>query len=198
MPLFKRIWAWFRKRFRKTGEGDSGKLIVPNDVFFLWVLSRLESEPAIPVKGYSMLPFIRGGKDLVVLEPIKQPLSVDDIVLFHVGPVEGGRYVMHRIIGIEGDMLHIMGDGVPKNQEHVTRDCVLARAKTILRNGSGRVNTFDYKVLPAGVRPVDPYSPGQLRLVHFWQGIRPLRRYILFVYRHLPWNRSWIKENVTI
>ena len=49
------------------------------------------------------------------------------------------------------------------------------------------------RILRDGTRPVDPYSPGELRKVHLWQRIRPLRRYLLFVYRHLPWNRRWIK-----
>lgn len=172
------------------------RLVVPNDLFFSWVLSHLDKEPAIPVKGFSMLPFIRGGRDLVVLEEVKDGgWKVDDIVLFHMGPEDGGRYIMHRILRIDGDRVEIMGDGVPRNRERVTRGCLLARAKRILRNGAKKVDTFDYRVLPAGVRAVDPYSPWELRKVHLWQRLRPIRRYILFVYRHLPWNRSWLKEN---
>ncbi len=158
------------------------KMIIDNDTFFADVLRLLEEgkQVTIPVKGFSMLPFIRGGKDLVVLEKAGEILRVDDIVLFHVGPREGGRYVMHRILSFDGEVVDIMGDGVPKNHEHVRRDQILAKAVAILRRGR---------------RAVDPYSPAQLRLVHFWQWLRPLRRYILFIYRHLPWNRRWIKEN---
>ena len=158
------------------------KMIVDNDTFFADVLQMLDQgkRVTIPVKGYSMLPFIRGGKDLVVLEKADADLRADDIVLFHIGPLAGGRYVMHRILSIDGDAVDIMGDGVPKNNEHVHRNQIYAKAVEILRGGK---------------RPVDPYAPGQLRLVHFWQWLRPIRRYILFIYRHLPWNRSWIKEN---
>lgn len=158
------------------------KMIINNDTFFADVIQVLEQgkRVTIPVKGFSMLPFIRGSKDLVVLEKSDGNVKADDIVLFHMGPMDGGRYVMHRIISVDGDKVDIMGDGVPKNHEHVRRSQILAKAVTILRSGK---------------RPVDPYSPGQLRLVHFWQWLRPVRRYILFVYRHLPWNRSWIKEN---
>ena len=161
------------------------KMIIDNDTFFADVLRVLEEgkQVTIPVKGYSMLPFIRGGKDLVVLEKAGADLKADDIVLFHVGPRDGGRYVMHRILSIDGDAVDIMGDGVPEAHEHVRRSQILAKAVEILR---------------AGKRSVDPYAPGQLRLVHFWQCLRPVRRYILFIYRHLPWNRSWIKENVNI
>lgn len=127
-----------------------------------------------------MLPFIRGGKDLVILEKADGELKTDDIVLFHVGPSAGGRYVMHRVLSVDGNRLDIMGDGVPKNHERVLRDQVLARAVTILRDGK---------------RAVDPYAPGELRKVHLWQKLLPVRRYILFIYRHLPWNRKWIKKN---
>ena len=160
-------------------------MIIDNDTFFADVLRVLEEgkQVTIPVKGFSMLPFIRGGKDLVVLEKAGPDLKADDIVLFHLGPQEGGRYVMHRILSIDGDAVDIMGDGVPTTHEHVRRSQILAKAVEILRGGK---------------RSVDPYTPGQLRLVHFWQWLRPVRRYILFVYRHLPWNRSWIKENMNI
>ncbi|MBR6858639.1 MAG: S24/S26 family peptidase [Bacteroidales bacterium] len=161
------------------------KMVIDNDAFFADVLTVLDQgkRVTIPVKGYSMLPFIRGGKDLVVLEKAGDVLKADDIVLFHIGPADGGRYVMHRILSIDGDKVDIMGDGVPYNHEHVRRSQILAKAVEIIR---------------AGKRPVDPYAPGQLRLVHFWQRLRPVRRYILYIYRHLPWNRSWIKENVNI
>ena len=161
------------------------KMIIDNDSFFAGVLPLLDQgkRVTIPVKGFSMLPFIRGTKDLVVLEKAGDALKADDIVLFHMGPQEGGRYVMHRILSIDGDAVDIMGDGVVKNHEHVRRDQITAKAVEILRGGKRRV---------------DPYSPGQLRLVHIWQWLRPVRRYILFIYRHLPWNQSWIKENRNI
>ena len=161
-------------------------MIIDNDTFFADVLGVLEQgkRVTIPVKGFSMLPFIRGGKDLVVLEKADRDLlKADDIVLFHIGTQGGGRYVMHRILAVDGDQVDIMGDGVPYNHEHVLRNQILARAVEIIRGGK---------------RSVDPYSRRQLRLVHFWQWLRPVRRYILFIYRHLPWNRGWLKENIAI
>ncbi|MBR1706854.1 MAG: S24/S26 family peptidase [Bacteroidales bacterium] len=155
------------------------KMVINNDEFFSHVLELLEKgrQVTIPVKGYSMLPFIRGGKDLVVLEQ-PGPLRVDDIVLFHVGPAEGGRYIMHRILAIDGDKVDIMGDGVPYNHEHVRTGQICGKAVRILRNG---------------MEPVDPYCARELCKVHLWQRIRPVRRYLLFIYRHLPWNRHWLE-----
>ena len=69
------------------------KMVVDNDLFFSDVLQVLEQgrRVTIPVKGFSMLPFIRGTKDLVILEKAGEDLKADDIVLFHVGPADGGR-----------------------------------------------------------------------------------------------------------
>ena len=154
------------------------KMVVQNDEFFSQVLARLEDghTATIPVKGFSMLPFIRGGKDLVVLEKADGELKKDDIVLFFIH----GKYIMHRVLRTDGHHFDIQGDGVWLGHEYPSREQILAKATKILR---------------AGRKEVDPYSPKQLRLVHAWQRLGRLRRYILFIYRHLPWNRDWVKEN---
>lgn len=154
------------------------KMVVHNDEFFARVLESLDKglTATIPVKGYSMLPFIRGGKDLVVLEKATGDIRRDDIVLFRIGD----RYIMHRVLKAQEGNYDIQGDGVWLGHEHPTRNQILAKATTIIR---------------AGKTPVDPYSKKQLKRVHAWQRLGKLRRYILFIYRHLPWNREWIKEN---
>ena len=151
---------------------------MPNDEFFSQVLSRLEEghSATIPVKGFSMLPFIRGGKDLVVLEKATGDIVKDDIVLFRLG----GRYIMHRVLTVEGGKFDIQGDGVWLGHEHPGREDILAKAVTILRNGK---------------KPRDPYSPRELRKVHAWQRLGRTRRYLLFIYRHLPWNRFLYNED---
>ena len=88
-----------------------------------------------------------------------------------------GRYIMHRVIGRQGERYVIRGDGVPKNCEYPIREEILGKAVSIVRDG----------------QEVDPYSPKELRRVHLWQRLRPLRRYLLFAYWHFPWNRSWLK-----
>ena len=51
-----------------------------------------------PVNGRSMLPFIVGGRESVILE---KPLAIQvgDVVLAYV---ENCRYVIHRIVKIDG------------------------------------------------------------------------------------------------
>ena len=50
----------------------------------------------LPVNGNSMLPFIIGGKESVILQKPVEP-RVGDVVLAWV---KGGYYVVHRIIAI--------------------------------------------------------------------------------------------------
>ena len=153
------------------------KIIINNDQFFGKVTALLDEgkRVTIPVKGFSMLPFIRGERDLVELEKPQRPYAADDIVLFRCG----GRYVMHRIESVAGDKVTIMGDGVPYNKEHVTTGDICGVAMKILRDGK---------------RPVDPFSPRELRRVHLWRKLLPIRRYLLYAYRLMPWNFFWLRR----
>ncbi len=152
------------------------KMVIKNDPFFAEVVRMLGEgkRVRIPVKGYSMLPFIRGEKDEVWLEAPGEELKVDDIVLFHYK----GRYIMHRIIKISVEEgIVIRGDGVPETCEYPSREEICGKVTAIIRNG----------------KDCDPYASGELRRVHLWQRLRPIRRYLLFIYRHFPWNRRWLK-----
>ena len=145
------------------------KLVVHNDEFFAQVVAQLENgkRVTIPVKGVSMLPFIRGERDLVELTaPDRTQLKRDDIVLFRTH----GRWIMHRILKIENGVATIQGDGVWRGKEVVPVNQIHGKAVTILRKG---------------VSPRDPYRLGELRLVHAWQRLGGLRRYILAIYRRL-------------
>ena len=108
--------------------------------------------------GSSMLPFIRGGKDAVRLR--KNPsVAVGDIILVRLP----GRYVLHRLIRMEGNRLTLMGDGNIAGTESCTTDDVLGTVTAILR----------------GQKEI---KPGDGRL---WRRLLPVRRYILAIYRRL-------------
>ncbi len=151
------------------------RLVINNEEFFGKVIALLGEGKSvtIPVKGFSMLPFIRGERDLVELARPDRDYAVDDIVLFRYC----GRYVMHRIISVEGEKVTIMGDGVPENVERVTKGDICALAVKILRGGK---------------RAVDPYAPRQIRKARLWRRLLPMRGYLLAVYRRLPWNWFWL------
>lgn len=144
------------------------KLVIDNDLFFAEVLRMLREgrRVTIPVKGVSMLPFIRGGRDSVVLEPVEDAgtLAAGDIVLFRYG----GRYILHRILKIRDGIAEIRGDGAVSS-EHCPLQDICGRAVTILKKGSV---------------PVSPYGKGYRLKAALWNRL-PLRRYILAVFRRV-------------
>ena len=152
------------------------KIVISNEEMFSQVAGLLAQgkNVTIPVKGLSMLPFIVGERDLVVLEPYSS-WTINDIVLFQIH----GRWILHRIIGFDGDIAIIKGDGVLVNKERCPIPQLVGHVKTILRKGT---------------KEIDPYSKRSLRRLRFWNRLRPFRRYILFAYRHLPWMRKYFKD----
>ncbi len=160
------------------------KMVISNDILFEEVLRVLATgrNVQIPVKGVSMLPLIKGERDTVVLEPLspgsrnegRQP-EAGDIVLFRVG----GRFILHRILSLKDGIATIQGDGVPKNQERCRIEHIYGRVVTIIKPGG---------------RKVDPNTPFRLRLARIWH-LMPLKRYILAIYRRLPWN-YWIQKGL--
>lgn len=119
-----------------------------------------------PVKGYSMLPFIIGGRESVILQ---KPLTVrlGDVVLAWV---DDCRYVVHRVIGIEGERVILMGDGNIVGVEH----CLLSDVKALATH-----------VVDAKGRKHDLYAPWRQKASRLWWQMRPVRRYILAIYRRL-------------
>ena len=81
-----------------------------------------------PVKGRSMLPFIFGGRESVILQK-RDSLQRGQVVLAEVGP---DRYVVHRIIKVTKDRVTLMGDGNIRGTESCPPDKVLAIATHII------------------------------------------------------------------
>ena len=129
----------------------------------------------LPVKGFSMNPFIIGDRESVELVSPHQPLKVGDVVLAWVN---GTHYVVHRIIGIDGDKVTLMGDGNIAGVEHCTTDEVAAVA--------------EYVVAPNGKRRY-LYASGRMRFARLWGRLLPVRRWILAIYR-----RTLFKIHFTI
>lgn len=117
-----------------------------------------------PVKGRSMLPFIIGGRESVILQK-PGSLQRGQVVLAQVGP---DRYVVHRIIKVEPDRITLMGDGNICGTESCTPSNVLAIATHVV-DEKGKRRTLE--------------SKGQMFKARVWFRIRPLRRIILAVLR---------------
>ena len=119
-----------------------------------------------PVKGRSMLPFIFGGRESVILQK-PQDLQRGQVVLAEIAP---DRYVVHRIIKVETGLITLMGDGNISGTESCPPDKVLAIATHVVDEKGNR-------------RPL--YSKARNAKAKLWYYIRPLRRYILAALRRL-------------
>ena len=117
-----------------------------------------------PVKGRSMIPFIVGGRDSVILQKpgILEPGLV---VLAEISP---DHFVLHRIIDISPDGMKItlMGDGNVRGTETCTPSTVLARATHVV-DPEGRISPLE--------------SEDRLRRARLWRKLLPIRRYLLAI-----------------
>ena len=118
----------------------------------------------LPVAGRSMLPFIIGDRESVILA---KPENLRRGIIA-LAWVEQRRYVLHRIERIEGDKVTLMGDGNLQGVEH----CQL-----------GDIRALATHVLDSRGRRHDLYSPRRMRAVRLWLRLRPVRRYLLAIYR---------------
>lgn len=120
----------------------------------------------LPVNGTSMLPFIIGGRESVILQKPRQP-KIGDVVLAWV---EGCRYVVHRIIRVDGENVTLMGDGNLAGTEHCT---------------TGDLKAIATHVVSCDGKRHDLYCPWRQRASRLWWHLRPIRRYLLAIYRLL-------------
>lgn len=144
------------------------KVVLPNEVLIGEVAELLNAgrEVVMTPKGNSMLPFIRGDVDNVRLRK-PESLHVGDIALARFG----GRYVMHRIIAINGDTVTLMGDGNLQGTEKGSRSEVLGIVVEIITPSNRH------------------RRPGKGLL---WRKLLPVRRYLLKFYR--KWNKLFGKQ----
>lgn len=85
----------------------------------------------IEPRGVSMLPFLKEGRDSVrLVKPNRAPEKYD-IVLYRVR----NEYVLHRIIGFDGDNYIICGDNCRGWERGHGREDIIAVVDMIYRNG---------------------------------------------------------------
>lgn len=112
----------------------------------------------VPVKGFSMRPYLRDG-DTVYLDPLRQPVRKGDVVLFLR---ENGQYVLHRVLRCLPDGSYLMlGDS------QLTPEPVKACQ---LRATVSRVRCGEQELLPGSPRWWFYEKP--------WRWLAPVRRQI--------------------
>ena len=121
----------------------------------------------LPVNGNSMLPFIIGGKESVILHSPGGIVDVGDVVLAWV---DGNRYVVHRIIKLDYDRVTLMGDGNVAVTEHCRLNDIKARVT---------------HVVDAKDRTHYLYNRWRMLGAKVWYWLRPIRRYLLAIYRRV-------------
>lgn len=144
------------------------KLILPNEILMGEVERLLLQGTAVTImiKGNSMLPFIVGERDSVVLKPYGKP-QVGDIALAHL---DSGTYVLHRIIAIsDTGIVTLMGDGNIRGMEHCHSDRLCGKTVTVIRRG----------------RRYNPDSKLWITMWRIWRQMLPVRRYLLALYKRL-------------
>lgn len=136
--------------------------VVPNDILLAEVGRLLETGKKVELKtkGNSMLPFIVGDRDSVLLSK-HGSLKVGDIVLAEITP---GHYVLHRIFNLRGNSVELMGDGNIRGKEHCTAENILGTVDIILKENGRKI------------------VPGDGRI---WKKLLPFRRIILGIYRRI-------------
>ena len=120
----------------------------------------------LQLKGFSMRPFLEDGRDKALLVKAKK-ISVGIPVL---AVVDDGRYVLHRIVKIQGDDVTLRGDG-NLGVEHCKVADVKAEAIGFYRKGRDvmdKTNGFKWLF----------YS-------FLWMRLLPIRRYLLAIYRRI-------------
>ena len=82
--------------------------------------------------GSSMLPLIRQGRDLLVIEKAEGRLKKYDIPLYRR---DNGRYVLHRILKVRENDYVICGDNQVVKETGITDRRIIGVLTALVRNG---------------------------------------------------------------
>lgn len=150
--------------------GEAGKdlLRIPVDALVDEVTALLEEGHTVtlPLRGFSMRPFLEDQRDKALLSK-PQPLNIGDVVL---AKTRHNQYVLHRIVAIAGDNVKLRGDGNIAC-EHCLASDVKAKAIGFYRRGKTKMTSTDSH---------------KWRIYSWtWERLYPIRRHLLFLYRHL-------------
>src|SRR5690554_653456 len=140
---------------------------IPTDELMREVVKLLaeNQQVTIKAKGNSMLPFIAGGKDSVVL--LKEATyRKGDIVLAEIAK---SSFVLHRIMSINDEGVTLMGDGNVSGVEKCRNNAIHGRAIAIIRKE----------------KRVDCTRKWERFKARAWAALLPVRRYLLAIYRRI-------------
>lgn len=143
-------------------------ITIPNNTLLPLVVSYLEQEKQVKLllKGYSMRPFLENERDYALLEAPHEPVLYEPVLAL----LPDNRWVLHRIVKIEGSEITLLGDG-NLTPEHCQVSDIKASVVGFYRKGHSAPD------LISG-RKWCIYS-------FIWIHLLPLRRYLLAIYRRI-------------
>lgn len=156
--------------------------VMDNSILLPFVVSELEQNPGktitLPLRGRSMRPFLEDDRDKALLTLATHP-RVGDAVLAEISEK---RYVLHRIIAIDGKQVTLRGDG-NLSDEHCRLCDIKAIALGFYRKGRSRLDS----------------TQGRKWRIYSWWWMRlyPIRRYLLFLFHpHIPQRFKKTKKEI--
>ena len=95
-------------------------------------------------KGDSMMPLIKEGRDLIIIEKTKGRLKKYDVPLYKR---DSGQYVLHRILKVRKDDYVICGDNRYCREYGITDRHIIGVLTAVVRSGKEiSVNDWRYKL----------------------------------------------------
>lgn len=145
---------------------------MPNEIIIPQVahLVSLGKTVTLPLRGFSMRPYLEDQRDKALLAAPPEVLKVGDVILAEIAPK---RYALHRIVAIDGDNITMYGDG-NFSPERIKREDVMAIALGFYRKGRQKLESVDTNIYKVYWKT--------------WVALRPLRRYLLLLWKlkHYP------------
>ncbi len=140
---------------------------VSNDWFFARVEAEINEGRNVRfrVKGTSMTPLLRNGRDEVLLCPCRtEDLKPMDVVLFRYR----GMHVLHRIVRREGNLLTLQGDGVYTSYETCRTEDVVGVVRSIIRPSGKMIETSSlrWRIISRLWRSLGKFRSIFLRIYH--------------------------------
>ncbi len=141
---------------------------IPNNIILPKVVELLNNGHSVtlPLRGYSMRPFLEDRRDKAILKKA-ETIDVGDVVLAEVAPQV---YVLHRIMVINGNDITLQGDGNLSTEKCKRKD-IHGIAVGFIRKG----------------RSATDYTNGRKWRLYsaVWTWLLPIRRYLLFIHRQM-------------
>ena len=140
-------------------------ITMPNEQLLPFVVAELQATPGktitLPLRGNSMRPFLKDGRDQALLTLATSPHAGDAVLAW----VDDQRYVLHRIVSIDDGRVTLRGDGNLATESCHPSD-VKAVALGFFRKGRTKMDS----------------TRGLKWRVYSWLWCRllPIRRYLLF------------------